>query len=199
MLDVVDRAACVREFGRWTPSMLKHEDDLARYGRILRTTRPEVVVECGTYNGQSASWFAEHGVEVITVDVVPANGERPRRDDVRYIAGDSTHLHTFGLVQEAVAGRRCMVSLDSDHSERHVRREIALYTDLVSPGCYLVVEDGIIDWLPVPKPHGCHVYSGSVIDAIADTLPHDGRFVRDTMIESLTPVTMSPVGWWRRV
>jgi cephalosporin hydroxylase len=197
MLDVVDRAACVREFGRWSTSFLKHEDDLARYGKILRETRPEVVVETGTYTGQSAAWFAEHGVKVITVDI--ASHERPKNDAVTCVTGDSTDLATFYLVRELVGGRRCMVSLDSDHSERHVRRECALYTDLVSRGCYLAVEDGVIDWLPEPKPHGCHTFSGSVIAAIDDTLPHDDRFVRDTMIETLTPVTMSPMGWWRRV
>jgi cephalosporin hydroxylase len=202
MREVVDRAACVAAFGSWDPAaLLKHPDDLARYERVIERTRPEVVVECGTYNGQSAAWFAAQGVDVVSVDVVPpaSSPERPKSAAITYIAGDSTHWHAFDQVRDLVGGRRCMVSLDSDHSERHVSREIALYADLVTRGCYLVVEDGIIDWLPSPKPHGCDTYSGSVIAAIDDRLTYDGRFVRDTMIEALTPVTMSPMGWWRRV
>ena len=34
-----------------------------------------------------------------------------------------------------------MVSLDSDHSKDHVLKELELYSEFVSPGKYMVVED----------------------------------------------------------
>jgi hypothetical protein len=44
-------------------------------------------------------------------------------------------------------------------------------------------------------------YEGTVLDAIEQSaaLLAELGFVRDIEIESLTPVTMHPAGWWRRV
>lgn len=200
--EVVDRAACVAAFGDWRYPIIKHADDLDRYRQIIEATRPEVIVETGTRHGGSARWFASRGVDVISIDVdrqpVDAEQGAEGHGDIIYLRGNSIDPQLFETVAAAVAGRRCMVSLDSDHSEWHVRREVELYRELVSPGCYLVVEDGVIDWLPSPKPHDCDVYTGSVLAAIAVTLPGDGRFGRDTAIETAAPVTMNPAGWWVR-
>jgi cephalosporin hydroxylase len=199
LAEVVDRAACVAAFGDWQGPINKHRQDLARYEHVLAVTQPEVVVECGTRTGWSARWFADHGCDVVTVDIQPPDPQQaPRHDRLMYVGGDTVADGTFAVVEAVVAGRRCMVSLDSDHSEAHVRREIELYRELVTPGCHLVVEDGVIDWLPSPKPHGCDVYTGSVLAAIEDTLAGDERFVRDDVVEASSPVTMFPAGWWLR-
>lgn len=200
--EVVDRAASVAAFGQWQYPIIKHADDLARYAALIETTRPEVIVEAGTRDGSSARWFAARGVDVISIDVdrQPVDAEQGAggHGNIIYLHGNSIDPEMFETVAAAVAGRRCMVSLDSDHSEKHVRREIEMYRELVTPGCYLVVEDGVIDWLPSPKPHSCDVYTGSVLAAIEDTVACDDRFQRDLPLEAATPVTMHPAGWWVR-
>jgi cephalosporin hydroxylase len=40
-----------------------------------------------------------------------------------------------------VGGRRAMVILDSAHLTDHVRKELEMYAPIVSPGCYLIVND----------------------------------------------------------
>ena len=52
-------------------------------------------------------------------------------------------------------GKRTLVILDSDHSQRHVEAELAVYAQLVPVGGYLIVEDSNIgqirkDLLPGP-------------------------------------------------
>ena len=37
-----------------------------------------------------------------------------------------------------------MVILDSDHSADHVFEELEAWAPLVTPGCYLVAEDGFV-------------------------------------------------------
>ncbi len=190
--------AHVREDG-----MLKLSEDLDRYRAIIEATKPEVIVETGTRTGASARWFAELGVDVITVDVdldhlLPYT-KQPGDGVVWYHRGDAADPDMAAQVAEKVAGRRCMVVLDSDHSAAHVSREIALYGPLVTPGCYLVVEDGIFGHAPqalrdqhIPGQHG------SPLDAIADLLLGNPCWSRDIAIERMSPVSHHPAGWWVR-
>jgi cephalosporin hydroxylase len=199
---LVDPDVCVAAFGDWQYPMWKHADDLARYRHIIAETRPEIVVECGTRTGHSAAFFAERGCRVVTVDILDRLPQDAAHPEVIYIVGDSTKPMTVGLVTDLVGDRRAMVSLDSDHSADHVAAEIEAYAPLVSPGCHLVVEDGVIAWLDeVTKlEHGCQHYAGTVLGGIehARAAGHLDGFERDVEVETLTPVTMFPAGWWRR-
>lgn len=203
------RAASVALFGQWVGGTLKCQADLYRYQSIIGATRPQVIVEIGTYNGKAADWLAQSGSAVITVDInLPHPGWQPH-PNVRTITGDSIRHGTRRAVAELVAGRTCMVILDSDHSTDHVYQEIALYAPLVTPGCHLVVEDGILAWLDEEtlRRHTCN-YVGNPLEAIhraiLDGLLDD--FGRDRYMEFGSPdvtgqgqPTMSPSGWWRRM
>ncbi len=183
--------------------MRKLPADLDRYERIIGATRPEVVVETGSATGGSAAWFARHGVDVISVDVAPAPtpdlGELA--DRVHWVTGDSADPGVVAEVARLVGGRRCMVSLDSDHSAPHVVREIEAYAPLVTTGCYLVVEDGIFGYAPDPlsRQHGLTDMVKSPIEAIAQTLVGHKNWSRDVAIERLSKVSHHPAGWWMRV
>jgi cephalosporin hydroxylase len=196
-------ADSVAAFGKWEYPMLKHADDLARYRRAIVTAGVSLVVETGTRTGHSALWFAELGCRVVTIDVANQVSDEVREasDLVTFITGSSTDLWVLDEVRSLVGDARVLVSLDSDHSEEHVRREIALYSPLVSRGCHLVVEDGIIAHLPrdVMLAHGCGIYTGNVMDAIHATLPGRPGWTRDESLESMTGVTMFPEGWWCRI
>jgi len=189
----VDLPACIAAYGTpaGVPGVDKDRHDLQRYAKALALSWPEVLVETGTRTGHSACWFADHGPEVVTVDIDPSCHSAPGRPDVARLTGDSTDPAVLDQVVALVAGRRCMVSLDSDHSCAHVMAEIRAYAPLVSPGCFLVVEDGIYHYVEGG-------YDGDPLQAISWVLPERGDFVRDLDIEGLYPVTGSPAGWWRR-
>lgn len=178
--------------------MLKMLADLERYQRIIETTRPEVIVETGTATGASARWFHEQKLKVITVDIQQMMyiGK-----DIYPISGDSTDQKTKARVVDLVRAQRCMVSLDSNHSAEHVTREIDLYGPLVTPGCYLVVEDGIFGYAPdrLRAQHGLADMAGSPLDAIADKLAKNPDWARDIDIERLSPISHHPAGFWRKV
>jgi len=170
---------------------VKVAEDLERYEAVIAASKPEVVVECGTWLGGSAIWFAKQGVDVITIDIEP----RPREDagpsSITWMVGDSCHPDMAAMVAGMVGNRRTMVVLDSAHDAAHVRREIELYGPLVTPGCHLVVEDGIARWMN-------EAYAGSPLDAIEELLMGSPDWVRDVGIETLHPVSMHPAGWWIR-
>ena len=190
----VDLPRTLAAFG--TPSrhdgVEKDDADLARYAEIIARTRPEVIVETGTRRGYSALWFAGHVARVITVDSRPELATAPAHLRVFRLTGDSLSETVFDQVHRLVDGRRTMVSLDSDHSTEHVAAEIAFYADLVTPGCYLVVEDGIYHY------RDSHEYDGDPLQAISATMPRWPDYARDIDIEGRYPTTGHIAGWWRR-
>ncbi len=207
----VDTARTLAEFSFATGLgyILKNRHDLDRYERIIAATRPEVIVETGTCSGESAAWFAAHELDVITVDFRVRTGDREslriRRPAavrrIQYVVGDSIAPAVVDQVAALVAGRRCMVSLDSGHTALHVAREIELYGPLVSPGCYLVVEDSIFRFAEADqwkRNHFGDPSQGNPFDAIEAVLVDDPAWRRDIDIERLHPVSHHPGGWWVR-
>jgi cephalosporin hydroxylase len=197
-VDITASLATLTDPGWGRSGMLKLDTDLDRYAQIIAATRPEVIVETGTRTGASARWFADRGLEVITIDSVAAELETAA--GVQYVRGDSADPETVAFVAGLVAGRRCMVSLDSDHSAAHVAREIGLYGPLVTAGCYLVVEDTIFAHAPqaLRDRHFPGGLDGSPLEAVEQLLAGDPGWSRDVAIERAHPTSHHPAGWWIR-
>lgn len=172
------------------PGLVKVAEDLHRYEQIIETTRPEVIIECGTWSGASAAWFADHDVDVITIDTV--DNRTVNHDRVTYLHGSSTDPDIVRKATELAAGRRTMVILDSDHSAVHVAAELEAYGPLVSPGCYLIVEDTICRFVP-----GTPVTAAGPLDAVEAFLPRPG-WEHDQELLDLHPVSHHPGGWLRK-
>lgn len=186
----------------------KSADDLARYELAIEACRPEVIVETGTRWGGSALWFAGRGADVITIDVESKPSSKARSgaaqdllDRITWIVGDSADPHTVASVASLVGDRRCMVSLDSDHLAPHVTAEIDAYGPLVTPGCYLVVEDGIADLVDAGRAarlgRGIGTLGGP-LKAIEQRLVGHPGWRRDEQIEAMTSTSFFPAGWWVR-
>jgi cephalosporin hydroxylase len=177
--------------------VLKNSLDLWIYQEIMAETRPEVIVETGTYKGGSALYLASIcdllGVgEVVSVDIRPVSDEYPSHPRITYHGGrSSTDPEVVGEIHDRVAGRRAMTILDSDHSQTHVEAELAAYADLVPPGGYLIVEDSNIgevrkDLMPGPR------------QAIETFLAGRDDFEADRSRERFM-ITFNPSGYLRRL
>ena len=176
---------------------LKNPLDLWVYQEIMFETKPELVVETGTYRGGSASYLASlcdllgRG-EVISIDIEPARDDYPQHPRITYLAGrSSTEPAVVDEVRERAAGRPILVILDSDHSQAHVESELAAYAPLVPVGCYVIVEDSNIgqirkDLMPGP------------LEAIETFLAQTDEFVVDREREKFL-ITFNPSGYLRRV
>jgi cephalosporin hydroxylase len=172
--------------------------DLWTIQETLCEVRPALLIECGTNRGGSSYFFATlfdligHG-RVITIDIEKMHDlSHPR---VTYLLGSSVESEILDQVTRAVAETSgpIMVLLDSDHSEAHVRREMDLYHRFVTPGSFLLVQDGIVDTLRIfaagrPGPL-------RAIEAFLRTHP---EFEVDTKRCMRFLITHSPKGWLRR-
>jgi cephalosporin hydroxylase len=182
--------------------MWKSAGDLDRYRHIIETTSPEVIVETGTRWGGTAAWFADtFGVDVVTVDITAPSPTAQQWPRVTVVTGDSISPAAVGQVRALAGGRRCMVTLDSDHHFAHVRAEIQAYAPLVTPGCYLVVEDALADLVQPEEARrfGARIpEEGGPLPAIEAELIGAQGWIRDLDVEGMNPISHSPFGWWRR-
>jgi cephalosporin hydroxylase len=205
----LDRAAVGRahdvlyESDAWTQARwlgaqaLKNPLDLWVYQEIVFETRPELIVETGTYRGGSALYLAslcdlmESG-EVVSIDVEPARPDYPSHQRITYLAGrSSTDPGVVADVHQRAADKRMLVILDSDHSQSHVEAELEAYAPIVPVGCYLVVEDSNIgrirkDLMPGP------------LEAVERFLSSTDEFEIDREREKFL-ITFNPSGYLRRV
>jgi cephalosporin hydroxylase len=163
--------------------ILKYPNDLFTYEQIIKDTKPDIVIETGTLKGASAVWFADHGVQVITVDIESqVENPDPR---VTYIISNSADRSIIDIFEDDIKGKRVMVVLDSDHNKEHVVKELEIYAPLVSSGCYLVVEDTFIGKYMQNKDYP----SGSAYDALQE-------FDKSNFgVHNFFNVTMNPDAW----
>jgi cephalosporin hydroxylase len=176
----------------------KSPQDMWIYQEIIAETHPDVLIEAGTADGGSAYYFATvfdavgRG-RVITIDIVNSP-KIPKHNRINFLLGSSTAPEIVAKVKSLIApGERVMVSLDSDHHKEHVAQELRIYSELVTKGCYLVVEDTDINGHPVYPSFG-----PGPMEALRDFLRVDHRFVSDHSREKFQ-MTFFPDGWLRRV
>ena len=172
--------------------------DLFVFGEILNETKPDVLVEAGTYKGGSSHFFASlfdlmnHG-RIVTIDIEDYPG-KPQHPRVKFLLGSSTSKEMVGQVRAAIEpGEKVMVVLDSDHHKDHVLEELRLYSPLVSVGQYLIVEDTHFNGHPILKNFGPGPW-----EAVEEFLRGRPDFVVDSSREKYG-MTFNPRGYLRRV
>jgi cephalosporin hydroxylase len=175
----------------------KSPTDFWVYQELIHQQRPDVIVEIGNFRGGSALSLAHlcdnlgHG-RVIGVDIdqrqIPEIVRKHPR--ITLIEGDAQAK--FETVRAAIQpGERVLVIEDSSHTYENTLGVLRLYSALVPPGGWLIVEDSIchhgLDLGPRPGPY----------EAIDAFVAGDPRFEIDRSKEAYL-VTWNPKGYLRR-
>lgn len=177
---------------------LKCPLDLWIYQEILFETHPRFIVECGTAAGGSALFLASvcdllGSGEVITIDV-EERADRPSHLRIKYLRGSSVNAETVQKVKGIIKDKRpVMVILDSDHSEEHVLNELRIYSEIVTEGSYLIVEDTNVNGHPVLQLHGA-----GPMEAVEKFLQDTDRFIADREREKFF-ITFNPKGYLKKM
>ena len=177
--------------------LLKCPLDLWVYQELLVRTRPDFVVETGTYCGGSALYFAMlldqlgHG-RVITIDI-DEKPNRPEQSRITYVTGSSVEPEVINRVREEVGDGRAMVVLDSAHQAPHVYEELVAYSALVRVDDYLIVEDTNVNGHPVNPEFG-----PGPMEAVEKFLAESDEFVSDRCCERFL-MTLYPRGYLKRI
>lgn len=185
--------------------LLKNPCDLWTYIELMQRLKPTAIVETGTHHGGSAGFFADimaiQGVvcTVVTVDLNPKWSFDPASKNIVSIVGYSVDGESVRRVRtevDAAQARRAgpvLVTLDSDHSEANVTRELELYAPLVTRDSYVVVEDTNINGHPSLPDSGPGPW-----EAVEKFLAVHDAYVPDAECQRFL-LTSNPRGWLKRV
>jgi cephalosporin hydroxylase len=170
---------------------------------IITETKPDFIVETGTFAGGSALLWAtvldqvNPKGRVLTIDVTDVSqGARKLplwSRHCEFLHGSSVAPEIVEQVKRKVGKRSAMVILDSLHTKEHVLNELRAYAPLVHPGGYVIVQDAVFNGHPVKGGWGEGPY-----EAIDAFLAENDAFVADRDREHLL-MTFNPHGFLRRV
>jgi len=170
---------------------------------LIAEIAPDYIIETGTLFGGTTLFYADvlsnvnpQG-KVITVDIESSAGQASKhalwQQHVEAIIGSSVDPKVTDHIAQEVQGKKVLVTLDSLHTRDHVLKEMEIYSQLVSPGSYLVVQDTNINGNPVRSDFGPGPY-----EAVQEFLKSHDNFVVDRSREKFL-LTFYPGGWLKRI
>ncbi len=185
--------------------IIKNPLDLWMMQEVIYEVRPDFIIETGTMRGGSALYWAHtlNGMgltnsRVLTIDIQDMVQDAIHvplwHQYVEFFHAGSTDADLVTQISERVKGKKVLVVLDSDHHMHHVRQELRMYSPMVSPGSYIVVEDTHYDSVPI-YPH----FGPGPMAAVNAFLAEGGGdlFEQDFSREAMV-MTFNPGGWLRR-
>ena len=176
---------------------------------IIYRTQPDFLVEVGVAWGGSALFYTTvmeiigHG-RYIGVDLFMPEDMKTRLHQheklahrISLINGSSVDMQVFDQVKHMVGqSKKVMVLLDSYHTEDHVLQELALYSQLVGKGFYLICGDTIVEQIhneeSRDRPWGIGNNPKTALDKF---LGQNKRFVNDKRTENSLLLSCHPGGY----
>ncbi|PDT84673.1 cephalosporin hydroxylase family protein [Sinorhizobium sp. BJ1] len=208
--------------------IIQYPQDIVAMQELIWATRPDLVIETGIAHGGSlilsASLLAmldmcdaiETGVsfdpshskrKVIGVDIdIRAHNRaaieaHPMASRIQMFQGSAIDTDVVKQVREASAGyERVMVCLDSMHTHAHVLAELEAYAPLVTPGCYCVVFDTLVEDMPAgffeDRPWDVGDNPKTAVHSYLESHP---EFEIDRSVQNKLMVTVAPDGFLKRL
>lgn len=193
--------------------IIQFPQDMVAMQEIIWRVQPDLIIETGIAHGGSLVYYASmleliggDGLVLgIDVDIREHNRAaietHPMFKRIQMIQGSSIDEAVVAQVAAVVRKhKRVLVTLDSNHTHEHVRRELDLYSPFVTSGSYMVVFDTVVEDMPKSlfpdRPWGP---GNNPKTAVWDFLKHNNRFEIDHDVESKLLLTVAPDGYLKCV
>ena len=140
--------------------IIKYPNDIVLLQEIIWDIKPDLIIETGIAHGGSIIFSASmleligNGeVLAIDIDIREHNlieiKKHPLYKRITLLEGDSTSNKIVTDVYNIVENKnKIMVCLDSLHTHEHVKKELDIYSDMVSVDSYLILPDTFIEFFP---------------------------------------------------
>lgn len=190
--------------------IIQYPNDIIMMQELIWEIKPDVIIETGVAHGGSAVFFASilelsGKGKVISIDLEirqhnkTAIKNHPLSKRITLIEGNSVDKNIIKKVHSEIRDDdKVLVVLDSDHSYKHVLKEIKLYSRMVPFDSYIVVMDGL-QGLVWDIPSGKKEWQNdNPLRAIKEFLKRHPEWEVDQYYNRLH-VTSNPCGFLRRI
>ena len=189
--------------------IIQFPNDIVVMQELIWSLKPDLIIETGIAHGGSLVFSASileliGKGKVLGVDIEIREHNRiaiedhPLSNRIDLIEGSSIADETISKVKGFIKpNQTIMVMLDSNHSEKHVTKEMQIYGEFVTPGSYLIVHDGAQAYVSdIPRGKSEWEYDHPLISI--------HKFMRSTKNYEIDSYmtrfgqTSSPEGWLKR-
>jgi cephalosporin hydroxylase len=183
---------------------LKCPFDYVLYQMLFMSVKPDLVIEIGTYKGGAALYYADllqiiGKGEVHTIDVESNIPEAVRQHPRIKVFTGGWEAYP---IETAKAYETVLVIEDSAHTYENTMAALNKFSSVVTPGSYLIVEDGIVDCLVALGRYKQEDFNGGPTRAIKEFLQSNSdRYQIDRSLCDFfgTNATWNPNGYLRRL
>jgi len=192
--------------------IIQYPQDMWAMQEIIWKTKPDLIIETGIAHGGSLIYYASlleliGNGKVLGIDIdirkhnKKAIEEHPMYKRITMIEGSSTTKKVIEKVKKyAKDMKNILVCLDSNHTYKHVLKELELYSYFVTKDSYLVVFDTVIEDQPDEifndRPWG---KGNNPKTAVIEFLRKNENFIVDESIENKLLITVAPGGYLKRI
>lgn len=141
--------------------IIKFPNDILALQEIIWKVKPDVIIETGIAHGGSIIFSAtmleligKKGLVIgVDIDIRKHNRKEIKKSKffnrIKMIEGSSISKKILKKIKSFIKpNNKVMVFLDSNHTYSHVKKEIEMYSKLVTKNSYLVVEDTFTEFFP---------------------------------------------------
>ena len=199
--------------------------DIYALQEIIFKVKPDLIIETGIARGGSLQLSASLLALLDVADFLASDGQEntlPKRKVVgidieirshayasiensflkpwiTMIECDSTDVMLIPKLQEITKKyKKVLVILDSNHTKVHVAKELALYSEFVTPESYLIVFDTVITFLDIQLPGRIWGPGNSPFEAVEEFLLENPIFEIDHSLYSKLGISCAPNGFLKK-
>jgi cephalosporin hydroxylase len=192
--------------------IIKYPDDIVVMQEVLNKVKPDLVIETGIAHGGSVIFTAsilkmigKKNFKVIGIDIdIRKHNLKEIKKSIYFkyldlIEGSSIDEKIFKLVKKKIKkNKKVLVILDSDHSFKHVIKELHLYSKLVSKNSYIILPDTYIDFMPKNTFKKWKV-GDNTFTALQKFIKNNSSFKIDTEINKKSLISEAIQGYVKRI
>ena len=185
-----DKAKNVYNFFWCGIPIIQLPQDIQTKQELIWEYKPEIIIETGVAWGGSLIFYSTmlgmledsghiNNGKVIGVEkkLKPSNKEKifshPLSKRIDIYEGSSISKEIVKKVSKVAKDKRTIIILDSNHSHKHVLKELKLYSDLIQKNGFIIVEDTAIENLAIHPSSKNWGQGNSPLSAIKEFLTQD--------------------------
>ena len=152
---------CYQHFWLGEP-ILQTPEDIIKMQDIIFKEKPDIIIEIGVAWGGMLLFYDTLAKslpikKIIGLDIFMPKDLKKRLNSkisnkIKLITGSSLDKKIFSKISKIRKNyKKCLIHLDSDHTQEHVLNELNIYDNTLVKGDIIVVGDTIINYIPENK------------------------------------------------